>query len=70
VSKEQKTDICEFSYNLGNVMKIDLEAAKEKKNKKLEENKKQFEELKKQMEDGAGNVVPHKTPKNLTNNKY
>lgn len=51
-------------------MKIDLEAAKEKKNKKLEENKKQFEELKKQMEDGAGNVVPHKTPKNLTNNKY
>ena len=22
------------------------------------------------MEDGAGKVVPHKTPKNLTNNKY
>ena len=34
-------------------MKIDVEAAKQKKQKKLEENKKQFEELKKQME-GAG----------------
>ena len=22
------------------------------------------------MEDGLGKVVPHKTPKNLTNNKY
>lgn len=22
------------------------------------------------MEDGSGKIVPHKTPKNLTNNKY
>jgi hypothetical protein len=54
-------------------MRIDVEAAREKREKKLEANKKQFEELKKQME--AGNkdstyVPHHKTPKTLTNNKY
>jgi len=38
VGKEKHTDDIEFSYNLGNDMKIDIEAAKEKKNKKLEQN--------------------------------
>ena len=45
----------EFTYNLGNDFKIDIEAAKkrlkENKEEKQEESKKNFEDLKKQMEE-------------------
>jgi hypothetical protein len=50
LQQEQNLD---FSYNLGNGMKIDIEAAKQKKAAKeqqQEETKKQFELLKAQME--------------------
>ena len=51
----------EFTYNLGNDFKIDIEAAKkrlqENKEEKQEESKKNFEDLKKQMEE-SGQVPP------------
>ena len=70
-STGEGVDQMEFSYNLGKDMKIDLDAAKQKrdeKKQKQEQSKKEFEELKKQMEQNK-NAVPSKTPKNPTNNK-
>ena len=46
----------EFTYNLGDKFKIDLEGAKKRKEEREErelESKKNFEELKKQMEESA-----------------
>ena len=51
----------EFTYNLGNDFRIDIEAAKkrlqENKEEKQEESKKNFEDLKKQMEE-SGQAPP------------
>lgn len=40
----------EFTYNLGDEFRIDIEAAKQRKEAREQESKKNFEELKKQME--------------------
>ena len=41
-----RNDDLEFTYNLGNDFKIDIEQARLKKEKNTEESKKNFEELK------------------------
>ena len=43
----------EFTYNLGDEFRIDIEAAKQRKEAREQESKKNFEELKKQMEQSA-----------------
>lgn len=40
----------EFTYNLDQNLKIDIEQAKERKKQKEEQSKKEFEALKKKME--------------------
>lgn len=68
-----KVDKLEFSYNLGDQLKIDIQEAKKKqreKQKKADQSKKEFEELKKQMESSNNNAMPKVTPKQLTNTKF
>ena len=43
----------EFTYNLGDKFRIDIEGAKKRKEEREQESKKNFEELKKQMEESA-----------------
>jgi ribosomal protein S1 len=52
-AEEIKNEELEFTYNLGDKFKIDIEAAKKRKEARELESKKNFEELKKQMEESA-----------------
>ena len=51
--EEIKNEELEFTYNLGDKFKIDIEAAKKRKEAREAESQKNFEELKKQMEESA-----------------
>lgn len=62
----------EFSYNFGQGLKIDVEAAKQKqaeREQKEKERKKEFDKLKEQMETSLGNPLQIKTPQ-LSNTKF
>ena len=56
--EEIKNEELEFTYNLGDKFKIDIEAAKKRKEAREAESKKNFEELKKQMEESAKITTP------------
>ena len=51
--EEIKNEELEFTYNLGDKFRIDIEGAKKRKEEREQESKKNFEELKKQMEESA-----------------
>ena len=53
-----KNEELEFTYNLGDKFKIDIEGAKKRKEEREQESKKNFEELKKQMEESAKLSTP------------
>ena len=54
----------EFTYNLGDEFRIDIEAAKKRKEEREAESKKNFEELKKQMEESANKTpIAHQNEK-------
>lgn len=56
--EEIKNEELEFTYNLGDKFKIDIEAAKKRKEAREAESQKNFEELKKQMEESAKITTP------------
>ena len=53
-----KNEELEFTYNLGDKFRIDIEGAKKRKEEREQESKKNFEELKKQMEESAKLSTP------------
>jgi len=53
-----KNEELEFTYNLGDKFRIDIEAAKKRKDAREQESQKNFEELKKQMEESAKITTP------------
>ena len=57
----RSTDL-EFTYNLGDKFKIDIEAAKQRKEQIQEESKKNFEELKQQMMQKSAMGASMKSP--------
>ena len=56
--EEIKNEELEFTYNLGDKFRIDIEGAKKRKEEREQESKKNFEELKKQMEESAKLSTP------------
>ena len=51
--KDIRNEELEFTYDLGDKFRIDIDAARQRKEEREQESKKNFEELKKQMEESA-----------------
>lgn len=60
VIKEPTGKELEFTYDLGDNMKIDIEKAREKRQQKEEQSKREFEELKKKLHEEK--PVSQRTP--------
>ena len=58
VHANMKGEELEFTYNLGDKFRIDIEGAKKRKEEREQESKKNFEELKRQMEESAKLSTP------------
>ena len=58
VHANMKGEELEFTYNLGDKFRIDIDGARKRKEEREQESKKNFEELKKQMEESAAKSTP------------